>query len=136
MSDFGVPATALTCESFGEELIHIFHGWLCAKNLSLSDYMVGILDGGVRVPRTSSGERLGNKPSSSVLSSESYELPTINEVVEHGFSQSFIDAEWEKIYNTEQMEICVSQLGYNLPFFASLRIQDGDYSDKNQKFLK
>ena len=98
--------------------------------------MVGILDGGVRVPRTSSGERLGNKPSSSVLSGESYELPTINEVVENGFSQSFIDAEWEKIYLTEQMDIWVSQLGYNLPFFTSLRIPDGDYSDKKPKVFK
>ena len=76
--------------------------------------MIDILDG--YEPGTSSSERLENQSSSSVLSGDGCEMPTSKEVVDHGFSQSFIDAEWERIYRTEQMDIWISQLGHNFPF--------------------
>ena len=134
MSNYGVPATALNWDSFGEECINIVHGYLCDKKLSLSEYLIGILDGNGRT--TSSVERLGNQSSFGGHSGGSSSLPTYNEIISQGFPQSFIDEDWEKIYRTQQMDIWLSQLGYNLPFFASLRIPGGDYSDKKPKILK
>jgi len=143
MSDYGVPATALTLDSFGKEVINILHGYLCNKKLTLSDYLIGILDSnGIGIVdfnghTPSSVKKLGNQSVASCgYSSVESVVPTYNEVISHGFPQFFIDQEWARIHRTEQMDVWLSQLGYNLPYFASLRIPGGDYSDKRPKILK
>ena len=137
MANYGVPENALTWDSFGQEVIVIVHEWLCDKKLTLSEYVISCLE--YRQPFIPIFGNSPHTPSTNApygaQTAECYDMPSYNEILIQGFSHSFIDANWVDIWKCQQMEFWLSQLGTNLPYFASLRIPDGDYSDKKTKIL-
>ncbi len=136
--EYGVPRYAQTWETFSTEIIDIFHRYLVDKKLTLSDYVENVLEinGIVHSENHLQSPYYAVSSGDTMMNNSLITIPTHNDIIVQGFSQSFIDSDWVEVQKSVQMEQWCSQLANNLDFFASLRVPYGDHKDKKSKIFK
>ena len=106
-TSFGIPHGSRTPAGLNSLFVDVFHEWLCENTLTFDDFTGGLLHGLHSFytkndvgPVTSINLGYGTPNSVASSSNEvinSNVVPTHGEIMFAGFSEAFIDANWENV---------------------------------------
>jgi len=145
----GVPTESRTPEGLNLLFVDVFHDWLCENTLTFEDFTKDVLNCFRNLytnpdARTATGVNFGfNTPTFSESSKYAHidvnVMPTHAEVVVAGFSQSFIDTNWEEIKNSEEIQIWMTGIANQIPYLRPLSLPEdegGTLKDKKARINK
>ena len=142
----GVPAGSRTPEGLNLLFVDVFHQWLCENSLTFEDFTHTLFQGICSfytkkdVAPVADGNSVFCSPNASFSSSNEVlntnVPPTHGEIMIAGFAQAFIDANWEDIMKSSELQVWMTGIGTQTAYLRPLTVAGCNLVDKKARINK